>query len=157
MRYGPGVGRVSVMLSVLVLPLASAACHTDGAPPPTPPPPTPTASSTAGAGETVLRLADDGKTIDVTRGATVTVELELSSGTGYSWVPAPSDGGALVQQGERGSEQLEAGAMPGGPRLDVYHFAATAAGTFPLTMELRRPWEKDTPAARTFHVTVRVH
>jgi predicted secreted protein len=149
------MARVSNGLAVLAW-AACAACRHDAAPPS--PAPVATASAApADAGETVLGLADDGKTVDVTRGATVTVKLELSSGTGYSWVPAPSDGGTLVQQGERTSEQKQgASPMPGGPRLDVYRFAAQAPGVFPLAMELRRPWEQDTPAARVFRVTVRV-
>jgi predicted secreted protein len=150
------MGCMARLLSVLVMPLACAACRHDAAPTPSPSSPATASAPPADAGETVVGLTDDGKTIDVPRGATVTVKLELSSGTGYSWVPASVDGGALAQQGERASEQLDAGPMPGGPRLDVYHFAARTPGVFTLAMELRRPWETDAPAARGFHVTVRV-
>lgn len=138
--------------------LACAACHRDavGPPGPTPPPTGSSPPASPDAGEAVVRLEDDGKTLDVARGTTVTVELQLSSGTGFSWTPAPADGGVLVQQGERASEQTDAAARPGAPRLDVFRFAALSPGTAVVTMELRRPWETDSPPAKTFRVTVRV-
>jgi predicted secreted protein len=106
----------------------------------------------------VVRLEDDGKTIDVPRGATLVVKLSLSSGTGYAWTPVASDAGVLDAVGERTSEAVAdaASPMPGGPHLDVLRFAARTPGTTMLTLELRRPWEHDAPAARSFHATVRV-
>jgi predicted secreted protein len=137
--------------------LLAAACR-DAAPPPSPMPAASASSgSLADAGDTVVRIEDDGKTFDLARGATVTLELELSSGTGFSWVPTPADSGVLVQRGERTSEQTAASPKPGAPRLDVYRFVAQTPGAATIAMELRRPWETDTPPAKTFRVMIRVH
>jgi predicted secreted protein len=101
---------------------------------------------------------DDGRTFEVARGATVTFKLPLASGTGYGWLPVPTDGGVVVQQGERASERPrgEDGGMPGAPRLDVYRFEARSQGTAVVEWQLKRPWETDTPPARTLRVTIRV-
>jgi predicted secreted protein len=154
--------RTSLVLCIVAL-LPCGACHHDGGPAPVPTGAASTASTGAAgtfdAGDVVIGVEDDGRTVDVARGATVTFRLPLASGTGYGWVPAPSDGGVLVQQGERTGERPagEEGGMPGGPRLDVYRFAARSDGTVIMEMQLKRPWETDTPPARTLRVTIRVH
>jgi predicted secreted protein len=158
-------------LALCIVPLLGCVCigcHHDAGPAPVP---TGAASAAnphepAGwvdAGDVVIGVDDDGRTVDVSRGATVTFRLPLASGTGYGWVPAPSDGGVLVQQGERTGERAgerpggQEGGMPGGPRLDVYRFAARSEGTVIMEMQLKRPWETDTPPASTLRVTIRVH
>jgi predicted secreted protein len=124
-----------------------------------PPPagPSPGAASTDGAaGETVVRVEDDGKSFDVARGASVTFRLAASSGTGYVWTPTKIDldgGAVLAQQGERSSEAVSD--VPGGPRTDVYRFTASAAGSAVVEMSLRRPFG-DAQAARAIHVTIHV-
>jgi len=161
------------MIATAMVACAAAACRHDeapaGAPSPAPSSASSSSSTASGSGaqwgdaapaggETVVRLDDDGKTIDLPRGATLVVKLSMSSGTGFAWTPAATDAGVLDAVGERTSEALAdaASAMPGGPHLDVLRFAALTPGTTTLTLELRRPWEHDAPPARSFHVTVRV-
>jgi predicted secreted protein len=108
----------------------------------------------AGAAGTIVRVEDDGRTIDVARGSTVTFELERHAGTGFEWVPAPLDGGALVQHGPR--RGVRTSDVAGAPRLDVYEFDAETPGAATIEMQLRRPWQDQAPV-KTVRVTVKVH
>ncbi len=105
------------------------------------------------AAETTVHVEDDGKSFDVTRGATVTFALPGNAGTGYVWVPTNVDANVLTQQGDRTSDVSSD--VPGAPKVDVYRFAAAGAGTTVVEMSLKRPFGS-APPARTIHVTVNV-
>jgi predicted secreted protein len=152
-------------LAVAAVPLVALACngcHHDTAPPNPPgvasgtPPAASTDPGDAGTapGETVVHVDDDGKTFDLARGATMTFKLATHAGTGFAWMPAPIDGGALLQQGERTTELTSD--TPGAPRMDVYRFLGQAVGITTIEMDLRRPWG-EAPPAKTIRVTVNVH
>jgi predicted secreted protein len=112
-------------------------------------------SATPDAGaETVVHAEDDGKSFDVARGSTVTFSLPSNAGTGYIWVPTQVDAGVLAQQGDRTSDTSSD--VPGGPKADVYHFAAANVGTTTVEMSLKRPFGSGAPT-RTVHMTVTVH
>ena len=146
--------------------LACNGCH-DGAPPaasaavaPSAPAPDKSATverdasaSTTASNETVVHAEDDGKTLDVVRGATVTFALPSNAGTGYIWVPTQVDPSILAQQGDRTSDVSSD--VPGAPKVDVYHFTAAGPGTTTVEMSLKRPFGSGAPA-RTVHVTVTV-
>jgi predicted secreted protein len=125
------------------------------------PPPNPAASAAPGAAqgqpasETVVRVEDDGKTLDVAAGGTVTFKLASNAGTGYIWLPTGADPAVLAQIGERASEVESS--VPGGPKMDVYRFAAQHAGSTTVEMDLQRPWTKSAPPAKAIHVIVNVH
>jgi predicted secreted protein len=106
------------------------------------------------ATETVIHVDDDGKSFDVTRGSAVTFALSSNAGTGYIWMPTQVDASVLAQQGDRASDASSD--VPGAPKVDVYHFAATGAGTTTVEMSLKRPFGSG-PASRTVHMTVTVH
>jgi predicted secreted protein len=155
---------VVAIVTIVACVAAATACRHDEAPAGAPSPALSSDAAPAGSdvvvagSDVVVHLEDDGKTIDVPRGATLVVKLSLSSGTGYAWTPAASDAGVLDAVGERTSEALAdaASPMPGGPHLDVLRFAGRTPGTTTLTLELRRAWEHDAPPARSFHVVVHV-
>ena len=165
----PTVGSVRAMprlaLAAAAVPLVALACNgcRHDAAPPNPPAvasATPPAASTdpgdaaTAPGETVVHVDDDGKTFDLARGATITFKLATHAGTGFAWVPAPTDGGALVQQGDRTSELPSD--VAGAPKLDVYRFAGQTAGTTTVEMLLERPWGHQ-PPVKTLRVTIVVH
>ncbi|HZU82293.1 MAG TPA: protease inhibitor I42 family protein [Polyangiaceae bacterium] len=142
--------------------LACSACK-DGSGAPAPASPAGNAGVTAAGqaseagqagGETVIVEADDGRSFDVAIGATVTFRLAGRSGTGYAWTPTHVDPAILAQKGERTTEVSSD--TPGAPKVDVYRFAAAAAGSTTVDMSLARPFG-DSMAARTMHVTVNVH
>jgi predicted secreted protein len=149
--------RVALALSALTLALACEACHHAA------PTPTPSSGGTAltdggaaapdAGAETVVKVEDDGKTIEVTAGATVAFKLAANSGTGYAWVAGPVDAAVLEAKGERTVERVSD--VPGGAKLDVLRFMAKAAGTVVVQLDLKRPWG-DQPVAKTVKVTVTV-
>ncbi|HEY8039683.1 MAG TPA: protease inhibitor I42 family protein [Polyangiaceae bacterium] len=108
----------------------------------------------AATSETVVHVEDDGKTVDLAAGATLTVKLASHSGTGYAWMPAKVDAAVLSQVGDRTSEISSS--TPGAPKLDVYHFTAVKAGTTTLQMDLKRPFG-NAPPGKTIKITVKVH
>lgn len=99
--------------------------------------------------------ADDDHAVDLTVGDGLEVSLASTPGTGFSWRVARIDNHVLRQSRE--PELIHSSKrMPGGPATQVFHFYAAGAGFTGLTMDYERPWEHDTPPARTFHLTVRV-
>jgi predicted secreted protein len=141
------------MAGALVALASSIACKDRDAPAASPSAPE-GASQAGDAGETVVHVEDDGKTLDVGRGATVTFKLASNAGTGFVWMPTIVNSFVLVQQGDRSSEVSSD--APGARKYDVYHFMAGTAGTTDVEMSLRRPFE-DAGSARAIRVTVHVH
>ena len=103
----------------------------------------------------VVHVGDDGKTIELAAGGTITFRLAAEAGTGYVWMPAGADPTVLAQIGDRTSD-VESG-TPGAAKVDVYRFVAQRAGTTAVEMDLQRPWTKNAPPARSIHVIVNVH
>jgi predicted secreted protein len=147
--------RPSLALVAVSLIFACEGCHHE-APAPTPgsggavSPDGGDASSTP---ETVVRVEDDGKTLEVSPGTRVVFKLASNSGTGYAWTPASVDAAVLALQGEREVERQSD--VPGGAKLDVLRFLAKAPGTVVVQVDLKRPFG-DQPVARTVKVTVTV-
>jgi predicted secreted protein len=107
------------------------------------------------AGDAVVHVEDDGKTLDLAAGGTITFKLASQAGTGFVWMPTGADPAVLAQIGDRTSE-VESSA-PGAAKVDVYRFVAQHAGSTAVEMDLQRPWTKSAPPARAIHVLVNVH
>jgi predicted secreted protein len=144
------------------LPISLLACNgcRDGSAPPASAAVAPSAAppgnsaTPAPATETVVHAEDDGKALDLARGAALTFALPSNAGTGYIWMPTQVDPTILAQQGDRTSDVSSD--VPGAPKVDVYHFTAAGPGTTTVEMSLKRPFGSGA-AARTVHVTVTVH
>jgi predicted secreted protein len=159
--------RWSALVVFSVSLLACNGCH-DGTPPPASATVAPSGSasgntatverdasaSTAASNEAVVHAEDDGKALDLARGAGLTFALPSNAGTGYIWMPTQVDATILAQQGDRTSDVSSD--VPGAPKVDVYHFTAAGPGTTTVEMSLKRPFGSGA-AARTVHVTVTVH
>jgi predicted secreted protein len=106
---------------------------------------------------TQLRITERsaGEVLQVALGGTVTLELPLSSGTGYRWMleapPAP-----ILEGDPEGRFVPRSEPRPGGPILQRWEFAAYAPGRVRLDLALRRPWEPEVEAAQRFSVQVAV-
>ena len=104
------------------------------------------AAGETSAGETVVRLEDDGKSLEVAVGSTVTFRLASHGGTGYVWVPRASTAATEGCSRRWGSATSEASSdAPGAPKLDVLRFVARHAGTATVEMGLVRPWGNQPP------------
>ena len=108
------------------------------------------------AGEVLAGAGEDGKQIQLKPGQALLVRLESNITTGYSWAIASLDGDALRSSGEPEYEAPAGGTNQrvGAGGSQVFRFQAASAGTATLQLAYRRPWEKDTPPVRTYHLTV---
>jgi inhibitor of cysteine peptidase len=96
---------------------------------------------------------DAGRKVTIPVGSSMIVRLEAKPGTGYGW--------QLVRDG---SPQLHLETPPvfeprskleaGGVEDEVFRFRVQMPGTADLEFHYRRPWDKQTPAAKTFRVRI---
>jgi inhibitor of cysteine peptidase len=97
---------------------------------------------------------DKGK-VTVPKGGALVVKLPITTGTGYTWVIAKNNADQLKPAGKPMIEK-PAKPVPGAKTTQVFRFDASAAGTSELTLEYKRPFEKDKPPAKTYKITVKV-
>ena len=113
----------------------------------------------AGEGPAPLQAteADNGKTVQAAVGQKIVVALDGNITTGYSWAVAKVAGEAISQIGKVEYAQRPAprGMVGVGGQFKA-SFQAAKPGQATLTMEYRRPWEKNKPAEKTFTLTVQV-
>lgn len=98
---------------------------------------------------------DDGKTITVSQGTEVSVELTGNMTTGYSWNVSSVSGKAAKQNGDV-AYTSDAGIALGRGGLFTTKFTTATIGDTTVKMEYKRPWEKKTAPAKTFSVTIKV-
>jgi inhibitor of cysteine peptidase len=99
-----------------------------------------------------LGEGDSGHTIKVNVGQQITVRLPSNPSTGYSWSVATL--GGLQQVGEATYKATETSGVVGSGGTQSFTFSGRKRGSGQLTLEYRRPWEKGTPAAKTWTVVV---
>lgn len=108
------------------------------------------------AGHAPVRLSDQdhGRAVELVTGQEISLTLAANHTTGYSW--AREDDGGIVVLVE--PPAYSAGAAPAGMvgvgGVETWRLRATAAGTAVLRFAYRRPWEKNTPPARTVTLNV---
>ena len=102
------------------------------------------------AARTEFDITDDGTTVSVPSGETITVSLEANPSTGFAWSFPVTAGVTLVE--ERFEEPVTTAV--GAPGRTVFEFTIDEPGTFTLRLEYRRPWEPDSPAEEVFTLTV---
>ena len=90
----------------------------------------------------VLTEKDNDKTVQVTVGQRLVIQLPSTPGTGYQWV-LQSDSGPLV--GGRQEYTSNGAGMPGAAGTETFKFYGKETGTTTLTLDYRRPWENDPP------------
>lgn len=103
----------------------------------------------------VVTEKDDGKTLQLTVGHYLVIQLPSNPTIGYQWV-LPWDLGPLVG-GRQGRQKHDAdgGNMRGAGGTDTFKFHAKDTGTVTLTLDYKVPWQND-PPTRTFTVTLNV-
>jgi predicted secreted protein len=103
--------------------------------------------------ELVLAQENNGETVRIPQGGSLSLELPQNGGTGYLWAVDDLDESVLEQTGTH--VEHPAGLLPGAAASTRMSFLAKAAGSTHLTLHLRRDWERDSPADR-FSVIVEV-
>lgn len=101
-----------------------------------------------------LGEGDSGQTIGLARGRRLIVELPANATTGFSWAVVKA--GGLTQVGEPEYAAPSESDVVGAGGIARFTFEATTPGNGQLTLEYRKPWEKDAAAEKTWSVTLSV-
>ena len=101
--------------------------------------------------------ADLHRTVTLRPGQEIVVRLASNRTTGYRWSLVAADDPvlALLASPVYVPDTTPAGAVGVGG-TEVWRLSAFRAGAQTLSFEYRRPWEHDTPAARTVSLSVTV-
>ena len=102
-----------------------------------------------------LTDSDSGKTVKVAVGKSLTIVLEGNPTTGYQWQIGKIDGASVREEGkpEYVAKKRPAG-MVGVGGTFVFRFKAVKPGKSEIKLVYLRPWEKDTPPAKSFAVKI---
>jgi predicted secreted protein len=98
--------------------------------------------------------AQNGDTIQLSKGRALIVRLPVQFGTGFSWAITQMTGGALRLGGTQTDSQ--SAGTPGASETQIFTFEAISPGTGEIEIGYRQPWMKDQPAARNFTLHVLV-
>ncbi len=105
----------------------------------------------------VYDARSDGQAIDLQIGDTFEVALPENPTTGFRWEVMEGPGDVIEQEGEpRYATNRSDPHLMGGGGMVTFRFKAAEAGTVDLRLAYHRQWEKETPPAKTFHLTVNV-
>lgn len=100
-------------------------------------------------------LSDSGGTALLIPYQPLVVRLPANPSTGYSWRYTVMGDDVLRLESVNGEAPAPNG-MVGAPGEQVWSFRAQGAGRATLTYVYERVWEKNTPPAKTFTLTVEV-
>lgn len=101
-------------------------------------------------------LEDSGSTLHLRTGDEFTILLEGNPTTGYLWqFAAPYDETVVILKGDRYISPSEA--LCGAPGKRSLTFVAEDPGRTGLKLVYVRPWEKNQPPEKEFHLMILVH
>jgi len=100
----------------------------------------------------------NGKSVTLKAAEVATIRLPGNLTTGYGWQVTQLDGEAVAQVGkvEYATDQAPGERRVGAGGVFTAIFQALKPGQATVKMAYSRPWEKDTPPAKTFTVTFTV-
>ena len=107
----------------------------------------------------VLDASADGSTQQLKLGEVMEITLESNQSTGYSWFASVSNPDVLAQMGEPEyiePTQSSSTMILGAPGTETFMFQGTDAGSATITLDYKRPWEKDVAPEKTITITVEV-
>ena len=111
------------------------------------------AMDTAPSTELKLTQADHNRTVSVVVGATVSIELQGTPGTGYGWQVQPMSSDVLHHSDTKATQSAS---MPGATQTTQLNFRAVRPGESVVQLHYARPWEKAQPPLKEFSVRIRV-
>ena len=104
--------------------------------------------------EYIFDEKDNGASVQVERGAKITIELKENPTTGYRWTISSIDEAFLVPAGDDFVPPDQKSRGAGGLRR--FFFRAKGAGSTALTLINKRAWQRDDQAVGTFNLTIRI-
>jgi predicted secreted protein len=104
----------------------------------------------------IVTEKDNGNRFELNTGDILTLKLECTPGTGYSWHIAKNDGNVMELQGEPVYETPERKLVVGGVEYVTFRFKALKSGTNVLKLNYKRGWEKEKEPLKTFVIDVTV-
>lgn len=90
----------------------------------------------------------------VEKGKPAAFMLRENVTTGFQWLAKYDPARCKVEIGHRGPENTGGEPVCGAPGKAVITVTLLADGPADLTLEYRRPWEKDTPPARVLYYAI---
>lgn len=113
------------------------------------------------AADVHVNESDNGKTIGIAMNQCLVISLKAQGGTGYGWFMAPDStklvalyGRTVTAPGTKDHIQIV-----GGPQTIAFSLCPgedKLTGVGLVKFAYKRPWEKTTPPAKTFEITVKV-
>jgi predicted secreted protein len=107
------------------------------------------------AGALTLQESQSGMSVAIAAGGSLTLELPVTSGTGYGWGLRVDPPSLLRVPAEPVTVRGDA-AMPGSVTQQRWILTDAKVGRGIVEAVYRRPWEPDEPPAKRFSVEVRV-
>ena len=111
------------------------------------------AACTGGSNNLNVDNSYSGKQVELSVGQSLVVTLESNASTGYSWSLAQNSDETVLNK--TGNEYVAPQTtLVGAGGKEEWTFKALKKGTSTISMGYGRPWETDTPPAKTFDLTV---
>ncbi|MBM3708400.1 MAG: protease inhibitor I42 family protein [Actinobacteria bacterium] len=110
------------------------------------------ASSTA-----ALTEKDNGKSIELKVGETITVKLESNPTTGYSWsLSEETDQGIMFMISSEYKQSSDDKELVGGGGFETFKFKAAGQGSTEIILNYMSPWEEDIKPEDIFRLSINV-
>jgi predicted secreted protein len=103
-----------------------------------------------------LAQADQGKTITLKVGQSLTLRLNENPTTGYRWIIPTLENQIIQMVDDRFDRPVTHPNLMGAGGERIFVFQAKRAGTYHLTLENKQSWDLVTPAAESFSITVQI-
>jgi inhibitor of cysteine peptidase len=97
---------------------------------------------------------DNGTSVQLRRGAKITIELSENPTTGYRWMISSIDEAFLVPEGDAFLTGDQMGLGGGGVRR--FFFRAKEPGYTALNLINKRAWQRDDQAVGSFKLAIRI-
>ena len=102
--------------------------------------------------ESIFNEKNKGASVDVQRGAKITIELQENPTTGYRWTISSVDEAFLQSEGDEFLPPNQT--TPGAGGLRRFLFRAKGAGSTAVTLISKRAWQRDDQAVSAFNLRI---
>ena len=111
-------------------------------------------SSPLAAASRTVTDKDDEKLVNLSTGDKLIIKLPGNYTTGYQWVVINGYDDDVIKQEGKGEYQPEKTDLVGAGGIAAFTFKAVGTGRTDLSLEYKRPWEKNGDVPEDFEITV---